>query len=573
MESFDINYVFFIGGTLLTIAVLASRLSSFFGAPILLLFLAIGMLTGEDGPFIKIIYNDYSSAFFISNLMLAIILLDGGLRTNVKMFRSVASESLLLATAGVIVTSGITGLAAYLFFDLSLIESLLIGAIVGSTDAAAVFSLLGDGGVHLKEKVSSTLQIESATNDPMAILLTTVLLAFVTGDVTSPVDIVLFFISQFGLGIILGVIFGLFGRFVIASIHLSSGLYTLLALGLGLVGFAITASLNGSGFLAIFIYGMFIGNQNIRPLSYMLPVGEGLTWLAQITLFLMLGLLVTPHQMLPYLVPGVAVAFVLAFVARPVAVFLCIKPFFKKYSIKDLSFISWVGLRGSVPIVLSIYPVMAGAKDAQLFFNVAFIVVLFSLSLQGATLLPVAKIFKIYAPSSVSPINKSQVGVMLSDDFELYSYNVKRESMDGVKLRNIRFPKRTQIAAVFRDGHMLKATGDTKLVNDDIVSIIGSPADEMLLNSVFSRDQNQKMPKLYKGDTILNGKMTMSEIAKTYNIEITSFEQTMNLSEFMTYHIGGFPQVGDVLGLINVKLTVVEMTGDSVERVGLDRYT
>ena len=572
MNEIDINYVFFIGGALLTIAVLASRLSSFFGTPILLLFLAIGMLSGEDGIFIKIIYNDYSQAFFISNLMLAIILLDGGLRTNVKMFRFVASESLVLATAGVVVTTLITGLGAYLFFDLSFTKSLLIGAIVGSTDAAAVFSLLGDGGVHLKERVSSALQIESATNDPMAILLTTVLLAFVTGDVNSFSSILLFLVTQFGLGIILGIVFGLFGRFVIASITLSPGLYTLLALGLGLVCFAITSSLNGSGFLAIFIYGMFIGNQNIRQISYILPVGEGLTWLSQITLFLILGLLVTPHQMLPYLLPGVAVAFVLAFIARPLAVLLCIKPFFRKYSNKEILFMSWVGLRGSVPIVLSIYPVMSGADDAQLFFNVAFIVVLFSLSLQGATLVPVAKLFKIYTPSCVSPINKSQVGIMLSDDFEMFSYNVKRPDLDGVKLRNIRFPKRTQIAGIFRDGHMLKASGDTKLLRDDIVSIIGTAHDEMLLNSIFSHAQSLKNPKLYKGDIILSGSMTMLDVQKLYQVELTSFEKSMSLDEFMSYHIGGFAQVGDVLGLINIELIVVEMSGDSVTRIGLNRF-
>lgn len=570
MEHIDSNYVFFIGGMLLTIAVLSSKLSTIFGTPILLIFLGLGMLTGEDGLFLNIVYNDYSSAFFIANLMLAVILLDGGMRTSARMFRAVASESLILATGGVLVTSFVTGLAAYIFFDLSFMGALLIGAIVGSTDAAAVFSLLG--GVHLQEKVSSTLQIESATNDPMAILLTTVLLAFVTHEASSILDIALIFVLQFGLGIILGIIFGLFGRFIVATIKLSAGLYTLLVLGIGLIGFAITAAFNGSGFLAIFIYGMFIGNQNIRPLSYILPVGEGLTWLAQITLFLILGWLVTPHMMLPYLVPGICTALVLAFVARPIAVFLCIKPFFKKYTNKELIFISWVGLRGSVPIVLSIYPVMSGATNAQVFFNAAFIVVLFSLFVQGATLVPIAKWFSIATKASVSPINKSQVGIMLSDDYELYSYGVKKDCLDGVALRNIKFPKRTQVAAIFRDGHMLKAMGDTKLSKNDIVSIIGNSSDEVLLNAIFSQDRSQKKPRLYRGDIILKGETRMTELERSYNIELTSFERSMTLGDFMTYHIGGFAQVGDFVSLINVRLSIVELAGDRVARVGLDTF-
>ena len=268
MANIDINYVFFIGGLLLTIAILASKLSAVFGTPILLLFLAIGMLSGEDGVFFHIVYNDYSSAYFIANLMLAVILLDGGLRTNFRTFRSVASESVLLATIGVVFTSAITGLGAYLLFDLTIVEAMLVGSIVGSTDAAAVFSLLGNGGVHLKERISSTLQIESATNDPMAILLTVVLISAVNQEATGAAQIAMIFLSQFLIGIFLGVTFGFFARLVIPMINISSGLYMLLVLGIGLCGFAVTASLGGSGFLAIFIIGMVIGNQDIRVVKF-----------------------------------------------------------------------------------------------------------------------------------------------------------------------------------------------------------------------------------------------------------------------------------------------------------------
>ncbi len=570
MSGFDLNTVVFIVGVLLTIAVMGSKVSSFISAPILLLFLGIGMLSGEEGIIFHIIYNDYASAYFISNIMLALIILDGGLRTSLRVMKQVWAESAVLATIGVVVTSFFTGIAAKLFFDLTWPQAMLVGATVGSTDAAAVFSLLGNGGVSLKERVSSTLQIESATNDPMAILLTVVLLSLVSGQASTPLEISLIFVSQFGLGLILGILFGLFARFVIGNINLNSGLYAILIVGIGLTGWAITAALNGSGFLAIFIIGMLAGNQNNRAVNHILPVGEGLTWLAQITLFLLLGFLVTPSHLIDYAIPGIGVALVLTFVARPIAVIAFMKPFFKRYSNMDLSFMSWVGLRGSVPIVLAIYPMMEGVPDAELYFNIAFVVVLFSLLVQGTTLLPMARIFKVYAPQVAAPVNKSQVGIALSDDYELYNYTVTRDGLDGLQLRELKFPKRTQVAAVFRDGHMLKAQGDTRLEKDDIVSIIGHDSDERLLNSVFSQERTPKKPGRYHGRIVLDGSLKITDLEQKYQIELTSFERTMTLAEFMSYHIGGFPQIGDSISLITIRLTVVELNGDTISRVGLD---
>ncbi len=573
MLHLDINYIFFLCGLLLVMAVMASRVSSLLGTPILLLFLGMGMLTGEDGFFINIVYNDYSSAYYISNFMLAIILLDGGLRTSFNVFRMVATEATVLATAGVLVTSAITGLAAYYILGLGFFPSMLVGAIVGSTDAAAVFSLLGDSGIHIKERISAVLQIESATNDPMAILLTTVLMAFVGGQATGVADVVLMFINQFAFGIIIGIIFGFFTRLMVSMVSVGPGLYALMVIGFGFTGFAITASLGGSGFLAIFIIGMIVGNQNRRQLNYVLPVSEGLTWLAQISLFLLLGLLVTPHKLIDFAIPGIVLAVVLIFIARPVAVFLCMKPFFRRYSTKELAFVSWVGLRGSVPIVLALFPTMGDVDNAQLYFNVAFVVVLCSLMLQGAMIVPAAKVFKLLAPHSAAPINKSQVGIMVSDDFELYNYVVKRHSLDGVMLRDLRFPKRTQVAALFRGGHMMQAMGDTKLLYDDIISIIGNASDEQLLNNLFSQEYSQKRSLLYKGDIILQGSVLMSKIEENFNVDLTSFERNLRLCDFMAYQIGGFAQIGDTVSLINMRLTVVELNGDQVARVGVTILT
>lgn len=566
----SIYYIFFIAGLLLTFAILASKLSSIFGTPLLLLFLAIGMLTGEDGIFINIHYDDYNSAYFFANFMLALIILDGGLRTNFSTFKRVATESTILATVGVLVTASVTGIIAYYCLgNISIIQALLLGSIVGSTDAGAVFSLLGGNDVSLKSSVSSTLQIESATNDPMAILLTTVMLAIISGQSTSWLESLIIFAMQFGLGIVFGVIFGFIGRFIIASMSIGSGLYALLVFGIGLIGFSVTAAMGGSGFLAIFIIGMMVGNQNIRQISYILPVAEGITWLCQISLFLMLGLLVSPHQMLNYIVEGVVVAVAITFIARPLAVFLCVKPFFRAFTNRDLLFMSWVGLRGSVPIVLAIYPVFANIENPQLYFNVAFVVVIVSLLVQGATLNPVSRLFKVYAPSSAMPVTKANVGIKLANDYELYNYRIRNESMEGLSLRNIHFPKGTMIAGMFRDGHMIKTVGNTVLRHGDILSIIGTDNDEPLLNSMFSKNITAKQKLIYNGDKIFDGSIMMSDLADKYKIELTDYERGLNVSEFMSYHIGGFAQTGDMVNLINVVLVVASLNGDEIASVGL----
>lgn len=564
------NYAFFIVGILLTFAILASRLSSFFGTPLLLLFLAIGMLTGEDGIILHIHYTDYNSAFFIANMMLAIILLDGGLRTSFQTMKNVASESTLLATIGVVLTSGITGAITYLILDVSMIQALLLGCIVGSTDAAAVFSLLGkDKNVTLKSNVSSSLQIESATNDPMAILLTTTMIAFASMKATSLTDALIFFVKQFGFGILLGVLFGFVTRFIVGLISLGVGLYSIFVIGLGLIGFAITAYVGGSGFLAIFIIGMCVGNQKTRPVSYILPVSEGFTWLAQITLFLLLGLLVSPHEMVNYTYQGVVVAIVITLIARPVAVFLCMKPFFRAYSNKDLLFMSWVGLRGSVPIVLAIYPVFEQLENPQLYFNVAFVVVIVSLLFQGSLILPVSKLLKVYAPSVVTPLTKSDVGIMLSNDYELLNYRIKEDSFDNAPLRTIPFPKGTTIAAVFRDGKMIKCHGDTTIKKEDIISMIGTDADETLLSSLFSHTLKPKNHPTYHGDKIYSASTPMVDLAQQFDFELTTYEKTLTLGDLMSYHIGGYPQPGDTVNLIKVSLVVVDLEGDKIRRAGL----
>lgn len=358
-----INTLFLLSGFLIALSVLASRLSSLVGLPLLLIFLGLGMLAGEDGV-LGIQFDDYSLAFLIGHLALAMILLDGGLRTRLTTFRVGFRPALSLATLGVFVTSSVVGLIAMWVFDLTLIQGLLVGAIVGSTDAAAVFSMLSGRGVHLNERVSATLEIESGTNDPMAIFLTLLLVEMLVGDIRGAASTVLFLVSQFGLALVIGLGGGWLSAKLLRSLDLAPGLYSLLALALGFCVFGLTSLLGGSGFLAIYLTGLMIGNQPGRHLNFILPVHDGLAWLSQIGLFLILGLLVSPSGLLEFALPASLVALALIFIARPLAVLITIKPFFK-FRWREIGFISWVGLRGAVPIVLAIFPVIGGSRTPR----------------------------------------------------------------------------------------------------------------------------------------------------------------------------------------------------------------
>ncbi len=568
----NIEHLFLLTGVLLCLSVLATLLSARSGIPILLIFLLIGMLAGESGPG-GIEFESYSLAYTIGNLALAIILLDGGMRTRMETFRVGLKPALSLATLGVVITSGITGLLAVYILDLSWMHGLLLGAIVGSTDAAAVFSLLSGKGMHLNQRVGASLEIESGTNDPMAIFLTLTLIGLITGEMNGAGDTLLFLLTQFGIGAIAGVLGGILLAQLIKRIGLASGLYPILVTGFGLALFALTALLAGSGFLAVYLAGLVVGNARLRHMESILPVFDGLAWLSQIGLFLVLGLLISPADMWSMALPASLIALALIFIARPLAVLVALVPFFR-FNARELGFISWVGLRGAVPIVLAIFPLMAGIPEGSMLFNVAFFVVLISLLVQGSTLPQVARLLDVEVPPEPAPRRRSMLGIFQEDDFEMFLYTVNSESIDGVVVRQLTFPPHCRVAAVFRGDNLLPASGSTRLALNDVLCVIGRSNHLKTLNNMFGGDLDAARSKAraFFGDFILDADARMGDVALMYGVDVDASEAELNLGDFMLAHSNGHPVVGDHFVRYDMVWTVADVDGDRVLKVGLREH-
>ena len=404
---------------LVFISVLAGVFSARAGFSFLLVFLLVGVLAGEDGPG-GLVFDDFRLSFWVGNVALAVILLDGGLRTDFDTFRTGLKPSLWLATVGVVVCAGLTGAAAHWLLDLSWPLALLVGAIVGSTDAAAVFSLLKSSGVRLNERVAATLEIESGMNDPMAVYLTLtcigVALSVAAGgpSTVGPMEVLRSLLLQFGWGAALGLAAGFGMAELLKRLGRGEdgggGIRALLLVSAGLTVFAGVTWLGGSGFLAVYAMGVIIGNRARRLVRSSLSAMDGYAWLSQAGMFLLLGLLVTPTRLLETLWPALGISMVLMLIARPLSVWLCLAPM--RFARNEIAFISWVGLRGAVPIVLAVFPVMAGIPGAQTYFNVAFVVVLASLLLQGSTIAWSARRLGVTLPD---PDDEQQVRQVFGD--------------------------------------------------------------------------------------------------------------------------------------------------------------
>lgn len=418
-----LNIIYLVGAILIFSSIMASTLSARLGIPLLLLFLAVGMLAGEEG-ILGIEFSQYGLANFVGQAALACILLDGGLRTSFQSFRVGLKPAVILATWGVFATTLILGIFVTWILSVDWRIGLLMAAIVGSTDAAAVFSLLRNSGVKLNDRVQATLELESGANDPLAILLVTGLIALnVDPDSQTIMGFVGLLVQQLGFGLIIGMLAGYLLSKMLPKIYLAEGMYAILIMSAGLAVFAATNIIGGSGFLAIYLTGIIIGNNKVRATEHVLRVMDSFAWLSQAVLFVVLGLLVTPSNVLNVWHYSVAITAFMIFVARPIAVYSSTKPF--GFKDREIGFISWVGLRGAVPITLAILPVIALVADAFLIFDIAFGVVILSLVLQGSTIPFMANLFKVRIPNTAEPEEEMEIWVSDKARITLYEFEVK----------------------------------------------------------------------------------------------------------------------------------------------------
>ncbi|AUC84892.1 potassium/proton antiporter [Polaribacter sp. ALD11] len=466
-----IENILLIGSLLLLVSIFAGKTSYKFGVPTLLLFLGIGMLAGSDGIG-GIRFNNPKLAQFIGIVSLNFILFSGGLDTNWTAVKPIIKEGILLSTLGVLITAVSLGTFVWFVTDFTIYESLLLGSIVSSTDAAAVFSILRAKSLALKTNLRPTLELESGSNDPMAYVLTIAFLTLVINQDKSFLSIIPFFLQQMILGGVAGIAFGITSKYIINKIKLDfEGLYPVLVIALMFITFSATNFVGGNGFLAIYICAVYLGNQNLIHKKTILKMFDGLAWLMQIVLFLTLGLLVFPSQIIPYMGIGLLISIFLILIARPIGVFISL--IFFKMKLKRRFYISWVGLRGAVPIVFATYPLLAGIDKANMIFNIVFFISVTSILIQGTTLSIIAKWLNVGLPETQKELTPTDLLMAENPKAEMKELLITLDCYAvGKKIVELGFPKNAIIAMIKRDETYIIPNGLTKIETQDTLIVL-----------------------------------------------------------------------------------------------------
>lgn len=466
---FSPDYYIFLLSILLIIGIAAGKFSDRIGVPSLVLFTGVGMLLGSD--FLNLIYlDDPKIVQLFGTLALIIILFEGGFNTKLEDIKPIMKSAGILASLGVVLTTAVIGLLTSLILRISLIEGLMLGAIVGSTDAAAVFGVLGNK--KIKPRVKATLEAESGLNDPMAIFLTLTLIAIATTGRFSPLNLGLNLLWQAGFGIGMGFLMGKVSTILINKIHLiSGGLYPIFAFALAIFTYSTTAQLNGSGFLAVYIYALILGNTDLAYRSSIAKFHEGFALMMQILMFIMLGLLVFPRQLPGIALSGMLLSIGLIFIARPISVLICTS--LSSYSIKEKIFMAWTGLRGAIPIILATYLLVADIANSDTFFNIIFFVVLTSALVQGLTITPLATKLGLTVPQSRGNPFSLELTALGKTNVDIIELDIDDNCPAiGKRIMDLPLPKNTLINVIIRNNQVITPKGKTLIEAGDILFVL-----------------------------------------------------------------------------------------------------
>jgi cell volume regulation protein A len=565
MDALDtVSLAILLGSLLVLAGILSSLLALRFGAPLLLVFLVIGMLAGESGPG-GLHFDNVNVAYTVGSLALALILFDGGLRTRFATFRSVLAPAGTLATAGVLVTAALVAPVAKIMLGVSWAEGLLVGAVIASTDAAAVFFLINTRGLRLRQRVSATLEVESGVNDPFAIFLTFVLVEILLNGSKPWSSLIVDLLREGILGGIIGFIGGRLVALMLNRVSLTHGLVAPFVAVSALVIFAFANTIHASGYFAVYLAGLVVGNQKIRAHSSVVLFLDAATWLAQIVMFVLLGLLAWPARLPHSIVAAVAVALMLMLVARPAAVFLCLAPF--KFEWREKLFIAWVGLRGAVGIFLASIPMLVGLPSAYLYFDVAFVVVLISLLVQGWTLAIAARKLRIALRRADIPPQRIELDLPGQIDQELVGYSVAANSP---YLRRGLIPSWAKPTLLIRDEHIFTPEEAKEVRAGDYVYLLAPPEKAQSLDRFFVNMPPPRAPDpQLLGDFFVPGTVTLGSLADVYGLKISPEHMDITLADHFADELKRPAKQGDIVHVGPIALLAHKVARGRVTTVGL----